>query len=160
MPALAPEVADLLNQQINAEAYAAQLYYSASSWADAQGFEGLAAWALGEAQDEQAHQRLFLEYANQRGAPTLAAIAEPAQGWSDYSAVLSSLLTAEEAVWANLSALDAAADAAGDSATCLIATKQVLGEQVPAVHRLQQALLVIARGAPIDLLDRELWEDA
>lgn len=160
MPALAPEVKTLLDQQINAEAYAAQLYLAVNAWADAQGFEGLSAWALAEAQAEQTHQRHFLAYANERGRPAFAAIAQPPGDYADYAAALAVLLQVEQAVWANLTALDAAAYAAGDSATCLLATRQILEEQVPSVHRLEQALAIVARGAPIDLLDREIWEDA
>ena len=151
-------VQGLLNRQINAEFYAAQLYYAVSAWADAQGFEGLAAWALAEAQDEETHARRFLEYANERAQPTLGAIAMPPATFADYAAALGALLQAEQATSAALIELDAAADEASDPATCLLASQQILTEQVPAEHRLSQALLVVGRGAPVDLLDRELWE--
>lgn len=157
---LDPTVQALLNRQINAELYASVLYYAVNAWADAQGFEGLAVWALGEAQDEESHARRFLEYTNQRGQAALGAVAAPPSGFSDYAAALAALLQAEQATSAALIELDKAAYAATDPATCLIATQQILNEQVPAEHRLTQALLIVRRGAPIDLLDAELWEDA
>jgi ferritin len=72
---LDPAVLALLNRQINAEQYAVSLYLAIGTWADAQGFEGLSAWALGESADEAAHARKFLDYTNDRATATLTAIA-------------------------------------------------------------------------------------
>jgi ferritin len=157
---LDPAVLALLNRQINAEQYAVSLYLAIGTWADAQGFEGLSAWALGESADEMAHARKFLDYTNDRATATLTAIAPPPVAFDDYAGALQVALDAERAVSASLVELAGAAFVAGDYATHQIAADHILAEQVPAEKRLAVALQRVARGAPIDLLDAELWEAA
>jgi ferritin len=158
---LDPTVTPLLERQVNAELYAAHLYIALGAWADAQGFPGLQGWANASALEEDAHARHFLAYLNDRlpaGAmATIGAVAAPPTV-GDYAGALQAALTAEQAVSMALTELATVAFAAGDSATHLIATQQLLNEQIPAEREISTYLLRVGRGAPLDLLDGELYE--
>lgn len=56
-----------LNAQMTREADAAQFYLSLGSWAEVQGFEGIAAFLYGHVQEERGHMMKLLKFINQRG---------------------------------------------------------------------------------------------
>ena len=57
-----------LNAQMTKEAHAAQIYLSYASWADRQGFSGIANFLFRHAQEERNHMMKILEYILKRGA--------------------------------------------------------------------------------------------
>jgi ferritin len=57
-----------LNAQMTREAHASQIYLSYASWADSEGYEGIANFLFRHAQEERNHMMKFLEYILQRGA--------------------------------------------------------------------------------------------
>jgi len=56
-----------LNSQMTKEAHAAQIYLSYGSWADSQGYEGVANFLFRHAQEERNHMMKVLEYILERG---------------------------------------------------------------------------------------------
>jgi ferritin len=56
-----------LNAQITKEAHASQIYLSYASWADAQGYSGVANFLFRHANEERNHMMKFLEYILERG---------------------------------------------------------------------------------------------
>lgn len=57
-----------LNAQMTKEAHASQIYLSYASWADNEGYGGIANFLFRHAQEERNHMMKFLEYILQRGA--------------------------------------------------------------------------------------------
>lgn len=160
---LSPAVADLLARQVNAEQYAEHLYTGLASWADGQAFPGLQAWALAQAADERTHALRFLDYLNDRLPPgqstRLAPIAPPPMP-DGYAGALTLALAAEQSVSTALVELARVAGQEGDPATALLAQRQLLEEQVPSEKAIGNYLVIVGRGAPLDLLDAELFGEA
>jgi ferritin len=157
---LSEDVQKLLARQVSAEMFAAHLYAAIASWADGQALPGLRAWAMQQARDEESHAGRFRDYLNDRlpagQAADIPAIAAPPSGFADYAAALQTALNAEQAVSAMLLELHAA----GDPATQLLASTQLLSEQVPSERQIDGYLARVRRGASIDLLDGVLFEEA
>jgi len=65
---LSKSIAAALNAQMTKEAHASQIYLSYASWADRQGFGGIANFLFRHAQEERNHMMKILEYILKRGA--------------------------------------------------------------------------------------------
>ena len=57
-----------LNDQMTKEAHASQIYLSYASWADNEGYDGIANFLFRHANEERNHMMKLLEYILQRGA--------------------------------------------------------------------------------------------
>jgi ferritin len=57
-----------LNQQMTVEAHASQIYLSYASWANNEGYAGIANFLFRHAQEERNHMMKILEYILERGA--------------------------------------------------------------------------------------------
>lgn len=64
---ISEKVEKALNAQMTREAEAAQFYLSAGSWAEVQGFEGIARFLFTHVQEERGHMMKLLQFINQRG---------------------------------------------------------------------------------------------
>ncbi|MEP7141492.1 MAG: ferritin [Ferruginibacter sp.] len=64
---LSDTIAAALNAQMTKEAHASQIYLSYASWADSQGFGGIANFLFRHAQEERNHMMKILEYILKRG---------------------------------------------------------------------------------------------
>lgn len=60
----------MLNTQMTREAYQAQVYLSYASWAEVNGFPGIATFLYGHMQEEREHMFKILKYINDRGGST------------------------------------------------------------------------------------------
>src|ERR1035437_10793203 len=65
---LSKPLAEALNAQMTKEAHASQIYLSYASWAESQGFSGIANFLFRHAQEERNHMMKILEYILKRGA--------------------------------------------------------------------------------------------
>lgn len=65
---LSSKMAEGLNAQMTKEAHASQIYLAYASWADSQGYQGIANFLFRHAQEERNHMMKFLEYILERGA--------------------------------------------------------------------------------------------
>jgi ferritin len=155
---LNPKVETVLNEQINVEWFAAYFYAGLANWADFNAYPGLKAWAGRASAEERGHAQAFADYLNDRGRVTLTPIAAPPQDWATYQAALEAALSAEQAVTKHLALVADVAGAANDGATVLLANEWIKTEQIGAEKEIGDYLKIIARGAPIDLLDAELYE--
>lgn len=147
---------DLLLRHINAEQYAAHAYAQIASWADANGFEGLRDWADAAAHEEQEHAKAWMDYARLRGAVRMRPIAAPPE-LNGYMEALRVALDVEKAVAASLQEIVNASPE--DEGTATLAGDYLLKEQWPAIHQLELYIKKVGRGAPIDLLDAEMFEE-
>lgn len=72
------KVANLLNEQITKELYAAYLYLDFSVFYESEGLDGFANWYMIQAQEERDHAMLFLKYLQMCGEKvSLGAIDRP-----------------------------------------------------------------------------------
>src|SRR5580698_6421546 len=75
---LSPKLRSALNSQMTKEAHASQIYLSYASWADSEGYAGIANFLFRHAQEERNHMMKILEYILERGAKVkIEAIAAP-----------------------------------------------------------------------------------
>jgi ferritin len=65
---LSKNLADALNAQMKNEAHASQIYLSFASWAERQGFSGIANFLFRHSEEERNHMMKILEYILKRGA--------------------------------------------------------------------------------------------
>ena len=83
------KVANLLNEQVNAELYSAYLYLDFAIYYDAEGLDGFANWYKIQAQEERDHAMLMLQYLQNNGEKvTLKAIDKPDKVLDDKMKVL------------------------------------------------------------------------
>lgn len=156
---LAPDVLALLTAQVTRERYAQAAYTALAAWANQRAHPGLEAWAMDAAAEEGAHALRLIAWLNVRDAATLEALPAPPADFGDYAGALTTALALEREVTAALTTIGRAAVAGGDFAT-LALLQDLLTEQAHAEHELATYLQRVGRGAPIDLLDAELFEEA
>lgn len=112
------KTAQLLNQQINKEFYSAYLYLDFSVYFHDMGLSGFGNWFMIQAQEEQAHAMLFLQYLqNNDVKPELEAIEKPAVATESPKAVLEETLKHEKNVTALINAIYEAAHQTKDYRT-------------------------------------------
>ncbi len=60
-------IEEILNRQVEREGYSAILYLSMASWAESQGYAGIAEWMYAQAEEEKMHMLKVIRYINERG---------------------------------------------------------------------------------------------
>ena len=85
---LKKEVLDKLNQQINLEHFASNLYLSMSSWCKAQGLNGAAKFLQEHSKEELGHMYRLFDYINETGSQAIiGSIEAPDNVFKDISEV-------------------------------------------------------------------------
>jgi ferritin len=75
---LSKKIGDILNLQVEKEAYSSVLYLSMASWAQTNGFAGISQWLYIQSDEERLHMLKFVHYINDRGGKALvSAIKQP-----------------------------------------------------------------------------------
>jgi ferritin len=88
-----------LNNQVNAELYAAYLYLSMCAWFEAKSLTGFASWMRVQVQEEMFHAMKIFNYIHDRNEEVaLEALAKPESGWDTSLAVIESALKHEQKV--------------------------------------------------------------
>ncbi len=64
---LKQKIEDVLNEQVKKELYSSNLYLSMATWAETNGFAGIAGWMYAQAEEERLHMLKFIKYINDRG---------------------------------------------------------------------------------------------
>jgi ferritin len=64
---LKQKIEDVLNEQVRKELYSSNLYLSMATWAETNGFAGIAGWMYAQAEEERLHMLKFIKYINDRG---------------------------------------------------------------------------------------------
>ena len=64
---LSKKVEKILNEQIKKEGYSSNLYLAMASWADTEGYAGVAKWLFAQASEELIHMMKFVHFINERG---------------------------------------------------------------------------------------------
>lgn len=66
-----PIIENLLNDQIKYEAQASMHYLTMASWADAQGFAGVADFFYSQSEEERLHMTKLVKFVNERGGKVI-----------------------------------------------------------------------------------------
>jgi ferritin len=57
----------ILNEQIEKEGYSSNLYLAMATWADKEGYSGIAKWLFAHAEEERMHMMKFVDFITERG---------------------------------------------------------------------------------------------
>lgn len=89
----------ILINQIEKEMYSANLYLAMASWAEQNGFGGVAKWMLAQSQEEMDHTLKFVSYVNSRGGKAIvSAIDAPPADYADVKELFEATLAHEQYV--------------------------------------------------------------
>jgi ferritin len=93
------KVKKALNNQVNAELFAAYLYLSMCAWFEARSLTGFASWMRVQVQEEMFHAMKIFDYINERKSDVvLESLAKPESGWDSPMAVIECAVKHEEKV--------------------------------------------------------------
>lgn len=115
---LTPEISKLLNNQVNAEFFASNVYLQLSAWCDHQGLEGSAKFFREHSLEERTHMDKIFDYLTECGQEvTIEAIPQPPREFATLMDVINAAYQHELKVTAMIKAIAKAADSAQDYTT-------------------------------------------
>lgn len=76
---LSPKIEKALNQQVTLEAESSQIYLAMASWAEVEGYNGIATFLYKHSDEERMHMLKLVKFVNERGGHgTIPALKQPA----------------------------------------------------------------------------------
>lgn len=155
-----PEIEDLLNQQIQHEQYAAQLYLSMSAWFYGKDLDGIANYFRVQAKEELMHADKFFDYLNNIGGKIkMGAIAQPPHDFDDACEIFAKALEHEKLVSQSIFKILEAAQRLNDYSTAnflqWFVTEQV-EEEANASQLVSKINMVIENPSALYLFNQEL----
>lgn len=100
---LPKKVEEIINAQILKEDYSSQLYLSMASWAENNGFEGIADWLYAQSEEERVHMLKFVKYVNDRdGVAVIPAIEKPPAEFDNVKLLFDNVLKHEKFISASI----------------------------------------------------------
>lgn len=115
---LTQEISKLLNDQVNAEFYASNVYLQLSAWCDHNGLEGSAKFFREHSLEERTHMDKIFDYLTECGQEvTIEAIPQPPSEFNNLMDVIKAAYEHELKVTAMIKNIAKSADNAGDYTT-------------------------------------------
>jgi ferritin len=100
---LGKKVEDLCNRQVEREGYSSNLYLAMASWAETNGFAGVAGWLYVQSDEERLHMLKFIKYINERsGKAVMPALKKPPVEYKSVEELFKAVLKHEEFVTASI----------------------------------------------------------
>lgn len=100
---LKEKVEDLCNNQIEKEGYSSNLYLAMASWAEVNGFPGVAGWLYAQADEERLHMLKFVKYVNERnGKAIIPAFRKPETELKNVIELFTEVLKHEQFITASI----------------------------------------------------------
>jgi len=65
------KIESILNRQVVREGYSSHLYLAMASWAETEGYKGIAGWLYAQAEEERLHMLKVIKYINERGGKAI-----------------------------------------------------------------------------------------
>ena len=94
---LTEKVEAILNEQIQKEDYSSQLYLAMASWAENQGFDGIAKWLYAQSEEERVHMLKLVRYVNERdGAAVIPGMETPPDDFGNVFDMFDKVLAHEQ----------------------------------------------------------------
>ena len=92
-----------LIEQIEKEGYSSNLYLAMASWAESNGFEGIAGWMYAQSDEERTHMLKIVKYVNERGGHALiGGLDEPPVDFSGIKALFEKVYEHEQMITASI----------------------------------------------------------
>lgn len=93
---LNPTIEKALNQQVQLEAESSQVYLAMASWAEVNGYEGIAGFLYMHSDEERMHMLKLLKFINERGGHgVVPALKQPAAKYKGVKALFQDVLNHE-----------------------------------------------------------------
>jgi ferritin len=90
------KVEEILNVQVQKEDYSSQLYLAMASWAETQGFSGVAEWLYAQAEEERMHMLKIARYINERdGHAAIPGLEQPPKEFGNLPGMFKAVLEHE-----------------------------------------------------------------
>jgi len=100
------EIEKALNEQITIEAESSQVYLSMASWAETQGFEGVAAFMYAHSDEERMHMLKLIKFINERGGHAkISTLKAPPVSFGSFKEMFQTLFDHEVMVSASINEL-------------------------------------------------------
>ncbi len=97
------KIEDICNRQVEREGYSSNLYIAMASWAETNGYSGVAEWLYSQSDEERLHMLKFIKYINERGGKAvMPAINKPPTDFKSVEEVFREVLKHEEFVTASI----------------------------------------------------------
>jgi len=91
------KVEEILNVQVNKEDYSSQLYLAMASWAENQGYSGVAEWLYAQAEEERMHMLKIVRYINERdGVAVISGLEQPPKEFGNLTEMFEAVLKHEQ----------------------------------------------------------------
>jgi ferritin len=75
---LSKKIENIMNKQVEKEGYSSNLYLAMASWAENEGYKGIAEWLYVQSDEERIHMLKFIAYINERnGKAVIPAFEKP-----------------------------------------------------------------------------------
>ncbi len=96
-------IEDLCNRQVEREGFSSSLYLAMASWAEVNGFAGVAEWLYVQSDEERMHMLKFIRYINEReGKAVVSAFKKPETEFKTVEALFREVLKHEQFVTASI----------------------------------------------------------
>ena len=93
---LSPTIEKVLNKQVTVEAESSQIYLAMASWAETQGFEGVAQFMYAHSDEEREHMLKLVKFINERGGHAkVSKLAAPPTEFGSFKEVFQTLFDHE-----------------------------------------------------------------
>ncbi len=100
---LIKKVEDICNRQVEREGYSSNLYLAMASWAEVNGYAGVAQWLYVQAEEEKLHMLKFVKYVNERGGKSvIPALKKPPEDFKSIDELFKEVLKHEQFVTASI----------------------------------------------------------
>ncbi|MEC5147819.1 ferritin [Chitinophaga sp. 212800010-3] len=93
---LSPKIQDALNQQVEMEAASSQYYLAMASWAEVQGYNGIAQFLYRHSDEERIHMLKLIKFINERGGHGLVpALKQPTHNFKNIHSIFEHVFSHE-----------------------------------------------------------------
>jgi ferritin len=100
---LKKKIEDFCNRQVEREGFSSNLYLAMASWAETNGYSGVAAWMYSQSDEERIHMLKFIKYINERGGKAvMPALKKPVADFKSVEEIFKEVLKHEEFVTASI----------------------------------------------------------
>ncbi len=100
---LPKKVESILNEQVEKEGYAAQLYLAMASWTETKGYEGTSGWFYAQHKEETEHMLKIIKYVNERGGKAVVpSVKQPPTDFENIKQVFEASMEHEQMVTASI----------------------------------------------------------
>ena len=97
------KIEDICNRQVEREGYSSNLYLAMASWAETEGYSGIASWLYAQSDEERIHMLKFIKYINERGGKAIMpAIKKPGAVYKSVEQIFDEVLKHEEFITASI----------------------------------------------------------